>query len=265
MKISIITATYNSAATVRDTLESILRQSWQDWEVIIKDGGSHDETLPLCREYAERAGGRIRIISCPDKGIYDAMNQGIAAATGDVVGLLNSDDMYYDDRVLERIAAAMTEDEGLGCVFANLLMVDAKDTDRVLRVWRGSPYRKKAFRKGWHPAHPTFYARRQLFEELGGFDTDFAVSADFELMLRFLEKNGVPSRWLPYYFVKMRSGGESTGSLRNFVRGNRNILRAFTKNGFSRPPFYLVKRLAPKVWAVLKAKLGVRPEALNND
>ncbi len=253
MKISIITATFNSAATVRDTIESVLSQTHSDWELIIKDGGSKDDTLAICRSYEDE---RIRIVACPDHGLYDAMNQGIAAAKGEVVGILNSDDFYFDNQVLERIAASLS-DETIGCVYGDLQFVDAKDTSKVVRIWKGSQYQKGGFRKGWHPAHPTFYARKKYFDEYGAFDTSFQVSADFELMLRFIEKHQVSNLYIPHYFVKMRMGGESTGSLKNIIKGNKNILRAFKKNGISRPPFYLVRRLAPKVFSVIKTKLGV--------
>lgn len=255
MKISIITATFNSASTLEDTLRSVLSQTYEDYELIIKDGSSKDKTLEIAKDYESQFAGRLKIISCPDKGIYDAMNQGVAAALGDVIGILNSDDMYYDDQVLQRIADAMS-DESVGCVYGHLKFVDERDTNKVVREWIGTQYPKNGFRKGWHPAHPTFYARRRLFEEYGSFDTSFDVSADFELMLRFIEKHGVQSKLIPYYLVKMRMGGESTGSIKNIIKGNRNILRAFEKNGFKKPPFYVVKRLAPKVLGVLKTKLN---------
>lgn len=256
MKISIITATYNSAGTVRDTIESVFKQSYPDWELIIKDGGSKDKTLSICREFEQQSNGRMRIISCPDKGIYDAMNQGVAAASGDVVGVLNSDDFYYDDQVLERIAKVM-DDESILCVYGDLQFVDSDNTNKVVRSWIGSQYKEGGFRKGWHPAHPTFYARKRCFEEYGAFDTSFDVSADFELMLRFIEKNHATNKLIPNYFVKMRMGGESTGSIKNIIKGNKNIIRAFKKNEIPVPPFYIVKRLAPKAINLLKTKLGL--------
>ena len=253
MKISIVTATFNSAATVRDTIESVLSQTHSDWELIIKDGGSTDNTLDICREYTD---DRVKIVACQDKGLYDAMNQGIAAATGDVIGILNSDDFYFDNQVLEHIASVLA-DESIGCVYGNLVFVDAQDTSKVVRLWKGSQYQAGGFKKGWHPAHPTFYARKKCFDDYGTFDISFDVSADFELMLRFIEKHHVSNRFIPQYLVKMRMGGESTGSLINIIKGNRNILRAFKKNDIPCPPFYLARRLAPKVFSVVKTKLGI--------
>jgi len=254
MKISIITATYNSAATVRDTLESVLSQTHRDWELIIEDGLSQDDTLKIVREYESQCDGRLRIFSEKDEGLYDAMNRGIARATGDVIGILNSDDFYYDARVLEDINRVM-EDEAVDCVFGDLQFVRADDPTRVVRTWKGSPYKKGAFLKGWHPAHPSFYARRACFTQYGVFNTGYAVSADFELMLRFLEVGQAAGRYIPRYFVKMRMGGESTGSLRNIIRGNKSILRAFRDHGLKPAPFFLLRRMLPKVWDSVCGKL----------
>lgn len=254
MKISIITATYNSEKTLCDTLNSILGQTCHDIECIIVDGGSKDGTMDIVREYEPRFQGRMRWVSEPDKGIYDAMNKGVQMATGDVVGVLNSDDFYYDERVVEDIANAFVQ-KGVDCVYGNLVFVDVKDKSAVIREWKGSQYQSGAFLRGWHPAHPTFYAKRSCFEKYGAFNLDYAVSADFELMLRFIEKERIPNAYLDRCFVKMRWGGESTGTLRNIIKGNRNILKAFRSNGLKPTRFYLVRRLVPKVWNMLKQKI----------
>ena len=246
MKISIITATYNSARTLRDTLESILRQTHHDYEVIIQDGLSRDDTLKIARDYEPRFSGRMRIFSEKDNGLYDAMNRGIGHATGDVVGILNSDDFYADDHVLEWINEAF-EQGNTDCTFADLVYVSANDTTQVVRRWKGSPYEEGAFVKGWHPAHPTFYVRRECLTEYGAFDTTFAVSADFELMLRLIEHHHIRTCYLPHCMVRMREGGESNGTLRNVIRGNKNIMRAFRKNGVRVSWLYPLKRLVPKV------------------
>ncbi len=254
MKISIITATYNSAATVRDTLESILQQTHQDWELIIEDGLSRDDTLSIVREYEPRSQGRMRIFSEKDNGLYDAMNRGIARATGDVIGILNSDDFFHDEHVLEDINRAM-ENQPIDCVYGDLKFVQAGNTHRVVRIWKGSQHENGAFLRGWHPAHPTFYARRKCFEKYGSFDTSFAVSADFELMLRFIEVEGIRNRYIPRYFVKMRMGGESTGSLRNILKGNRGILRALHEHGFKPSTFFVFRRMLPKIKASILGRL----------
>ncbi len=254
MTISIITATFNSAATLKDTLDSILAQTFDDYEVIVKDGMSKDGTERIVMDYMPRFDGRLRWCPCPDKGIYDAMNQGIALATGDIVGVLNSDDFYADSHVLQDIAEAF-ENHSIDCVYGNLVYVDAVDTTKVVRRWQGSQYQPGCFQKGWHPAHPTFYVKRELFGRLGVFDTSFQVSADFELMLRFLEANRVSSLYINRCFVRMRFGGESSGTVKNVLTGNRNILKAFKKNGLQAPPFYMIRRLAPKIAEYIKNRI----------
>lgn len=252
MKISVVTATWNSGHTIGDAVESVLMQTHQDWEHVIVDGLSCDGTLDIVHEYDGRYAGRLRVICGKDEGIYDAMNKGVAAATGDVIGILNSDDFYADSEVLAKIAEAI---EDVDAVYGNLVFVDAEDSNRVVRRWKGSQYEPGYFLKGWHPAHPTFYARRELFERYGNFDTSFAVSADFELMLRMLERPNVKSKYIDHVMVRMRMGGESTGSIKKILAGNKNIIRAFEKNGFRAPRFYTLRRLLPKAIDMLKHKI----------
>ena len=253
LKISIVTATFNSSATLPYTLESVLSQKYGNIEHIIVDGGSRDSTMDIVREYEPRYNGRLRYVSEKDNGLYDAMNKGISMATGDVIGILNSDDLYFDENVVPEIADAFG-DNGIGCVFGDLIFVDSTDIGRVVRTWKGSDYPVKGFFSAWHPAHPTFYARREYFEKYGGFDLDFDVSADFELMFRFMEKYKVKGKYLPRTFVRMRMGGESTGSISKIIEGNKNVLRAFRKNDFTPPRFYLLRRLLPKAINLVKTK-----------
>lgn len=258
MKISIITATYNSGATLRDTLESVLSQDYIDIEHVIKDGLSSDDTLDIVESYRTRydaRGYQLKVISDRDKGLYDAMNIGIAASTGDVIGILNSDDFYASSSVLSLIAGAIGNN--YDCCYGDLVFITPENSNKIVRTWKGSQYTPGAFLNGWHPAHPTFYARKELFEKLSGFDTSFNVSADFELMLRFIEKGHARSLYIPHTMVKMRMGGESTGSLRKIIEGNKNVLRAFKKNGFEVPNFYLIRRFAPKVINMIRNKLGL--------
>lgn len=254
MKISIITATYNSAATVRDTLESVMRQTYQDWELIIEDGASQDDTLAIVREYEARSNGRIHVYSEQDNGLYVAMNRGIAHATGEVIGVLNSDDFYYDEYVLEDINQALNG-HPIDCIYGNLVYVLPNHKGCVERIWKGSQHQKGAYMKGWHPAHPTFYARRECYEKWGGFNPKYEISADFELMLRFLEVAGFRNQYVNRYFVKMRMGGESTGSIHNIITGNKNIIRALHDNGFKPSRTFLLRRLMPKAWNMLKYKI----------
>lgn len=254
MTISIITPTFNSVSTIKDTLDSVLSQTYKDIDYVIVDGGSNDGTLEILKEYEALFEGRLHWRSEPDKGIYDAMNKGICQALGDVIGILNSDDFFHDERVLEDIAYAF-EINSVECVYGNLEFVDEHKTNNVLRIWKGSQHHCGDFLTGWHPAHPTFYVKRKWYDKLGGFDTSLDVSSDFDLMLRFIEKAQIRNIYLDRYFVKMRMGGESTGSIRNIILGNRNVLKSIHKNGFVPSRFYLFKRLIPKLVSLIKWKL----------
>lgn len=251
MKISLITVTYNSSKTLSATLSSVLFQTYSDIEYIVVDGLSEDNTVSIIEEYSHLFAGRLRFLSEPDKGIYDAMNKGIQMATGDIIGILNSDDLLMDDDVLKDIALAF--DDKTDAICGNLYFVDVNDVNHVVRIWKGSPYR--SFTKGWHPAHPTFYARRQVYEKYGAFDITFDVSADFELMHRLIEKYHICIKYVDRYMVKMRVGGESTGSIQNIIKGNKNIIKAFKKNGVSVSLFYPIIRLFPKAVNLMKCKL----------
>ena len=254
MLVSIITVAFNSEQTIRKTIESVLNQTYPDIEYIIVDGASKDNTVDIIKEYEPQFEGRMKWISEPDKGLYDAMNKGIRMATGDVVGILNSDDLFMDNRVLADIVAAF--DKQTDAVFGNLYFVDQENVEQIVRVWKGSPY--KSFKSGWHPAHPTFYVRREVYKKYGVFDTTFDVSADFELMLRFIEKHQIRTKYFDRYMVRMRMGGESTGSIKNIIRGNKNIFRAFRKNEISVSLFYPIQRLLPKVIDRIGFMMGFR-------
>lgn len=248
MKVSIITTTYNSASTIRDTLESVNAQTYPEIEHIIVDGKSKDNTLDLVKQYGKRIS---KIISEPDNGIYDAMNKGIRAATGDVIGILNSDDFYANNSIIEKIVDTI-ECTKCDSLFGNLDFVSAKNPTKIIRHWKSSPFTQGSFIKGWHPPHPTFFVRREIYDKYGGFDTAFEVSADFELMLRFLEQHKISTYFLDETIVKMRYGGESTGSIKKIISGNRNILKAFEKNGIKVSPFYTINRFANKAIQYLK-------------
>ena len=254
MVVSIITIAFNSAQTIRDTITSVLSQSYSNIEYIIIDGASNDATVQIVREYEPLFNGRLKWVSEPDEGLYDAMNKGVKMATGDVIGILNSDDLLYDSNVLRDIALAF--DENTDALFGNLYFVKSDDVHCIVRAWKGSTY--SSFKKGWHPAHPTFYVRREVYEKYGVFDTSFDVSADFELMLRFIEKNRIRTKYLDRYMVKMRMGGESTRNIANIVKGNRNIIRAFRKNDIQVSWVYPVYRLFPKGVSLLRYKLGLK-------
>ena len=171
-----------------------------------------------------------------------------------MIGVLNSDDFYHDERVVEDIANAFIQ-KNVECVYGNLVFIDENDKNNTLRIWKGSQHECGAFLSGWHPAHPTFYVKSIWFERFGAFNLQYAVSADFELMLRFIEKGQIRNTYLDRYFVKMRMGGESTKSIHNIITGNKNILKAIRDNGFKPVRFYLIRRLIPKAWDMFKFKI----------
>lgn len=247
MKISIITVSYNSAATIRDTLDSVRQQRYPAVEHIVIDGASTDDTVGIVRQY-EHVGPCV----CePDRGLYDAMNKGIRLATGDVVGILNSDDFYAHTEVLAHVAG-LFERPGTQAVYGDLKYVHPRAPHRTVRYWRSGRYRREQFRMGWMPPHPTFFVRREHYERLGGYDLDFRTAADYELMLRFLYKHRLPAVYLPEVLVHMRTGGLSNASLRQRWHANREDHRAWIKNGL-RPALYTMwlkpLRKIPQYWS----------------
>lgn len=219
MKISIITVCFNSDKTIADTLRSTRSQDYPNIEHIIVDGGSLDNTLAVVE--AEISPNN-KIISEQDKGIYDAMNKGISLATGDIIGFINSDDFYPSADVLSRVIAAFNSSGADSC-YGDLCYVSQVDTTKIVRYWRSSPFQLGFFGKGWCPPHPTFFVRREIYNRLGGFDINFKIAADVELMARFLEVGCISSHHIPEVLVHMRMGGISNRSLTNTVKLNLEI------------------------------------------
>ena len=232
MTITLLTPTFNSAATLDDTLRSIQAQDYPHIEHLLVDGGSMDATLAIAARYPHLQ----RIISEPDQGLYDAMNKGIRMATGEVIGILNSDDFYAYPQVLSQVAALL-EQTGADALYGDLEYVDALDIQRVVRRWKAGPYQPNLFLRGWMPPHPTFFVRREVYAQFGLFNTSLRYSADYELMLRFLHHHQVPVCYLPEVLVRMRTGGLSNASLGNRLKANREDRQAWEINGL-RPPFY---------------------------
>lgn len=240
-KISVITASFNSRDTISDTIRSVLAQSYKNIEYIVVDGDSSDGTQDVVRQYKA-----IKLVSEKDRGLYDAMNKGIKMSCGDIVAILNSDDLYFDEKVIEDVIAKF-EETGADAVYGDLVYVDKDDTSKIVRYWKSGEYKKGSFCAGWHPPHPSFFVRRRVYEKYGMFDTGLEFSADFELMLRFIEKYQIKTAYIPRTFVRMRLGGETNRSLGNIVKGNINCIRAFRKNGVPINPIYPLLRLAPKL------------------
>jgi glycosyltransferase len=238
MKISIITATYNSAATVRDTLTCIASQRYDNIEHIIVDGLSKDNTLTIVKEFAHVA----KVICEKDNGIYDAMNKGVQLATGDVIGILNSDDFYTGPSVLEKVAAAF-KDPSVEAVYGDLQYVKQDNVQVVTRTWKSGKFQKRHLYYGWMPPHPTFFVRRHIYDKCGLFNTTLRSAADYELMLRVLLKYNAHVEYIPEVLVKMRAGGMSNASLKNRLKANKEDEMAWKLNNLK--PYFFTTWLKP--------------------
>ena len=231
MEFSIITVVHNNKETIRDAIDSVLSQEYDDIEYIIVDGVSTDGTIKVVKEAVKRYRERsIKFISEKDSGIYDAMNKGIRLATGDIVGILNSDDVYNGNMVLKKVADVFT-DPSVDVCYADLVYVDKYDLNKVIRYWKSCDYQDGLFCKGWAPPHPTFFVRKRVYEKYGMFDLDYRLASDFELMARFLEKYRILSVYMPNVLVKMRIGGATNKNIINIIKQNLEICRAGKKNG----------------------------------
>lgn len=242
MKISLITVTYNSATTLSNTIESVISQTYPHIEYIIVDGASTDHTPQILSTYQQQI---TTVLSEPDLGIYDAMNKGVQMATGDVIGFLNADDMFNSVTAVEEAMRTFLANDQIDGVYADLYYVAKNNTDKIVRHWRSG--RQRPFSRGWHPAHPTFYVRRAVYQRLGSFNLDLQFAADFELMLRFVEKGGISLAYLPKPLVKMRLGGVSNNSVWNILKGNFESYKSFRMNGIPVTLFYPFLRLVPKL------------------
>ncbi|MDW5377028.1 glycosyltransferase family 2 protein [Halomonas sp. HP20-15] len=229
LKISIITASYNSQRTIGDAIASLKRQDWSAVEHIVIDGLSTDATVAIARDALTT---RDILVSEKDQGIFDALNKGLSRASGDIVGFLNSDDLLADDRVLSRVASCF-EDPDVGAVYGDLQYVSADNLSKVIRYWRSGPFSHHKVKRGWMPPHPTFYMRRELYQLLGGFDDSYRIAGDYEALLRYLCYEDMRVAYLPQVLVKMRLGGASNGTLKAILNKTREDFRAMQKNGIN--------------------------------
>jgi glycosyltransferase involved in cell wall biosynthesis len=265
MKVSLITVSYNSAKTIADTLKSVQSQTYKDIEYIVVDGNSRDGTIEIVKQFLDSAKdvsqdasqdsekdisqdtGVVKKFLCErDKGIYDAMNKGLAMATGEVIGVLNSDDFYCSNDVIEEVVRAFQQNN-TDCLYGDLNYVDPIDTSKIVRKWRSGSFRKQNFLKGWMPPHPTFFVRKSCYDKFGKFDTQFKSAADYELMLRFLFKESCSAVHLPKVMIHMRAGGVSNVSLKNRIRANREDRLAWKINGLKPKWFTLLRKPLSKL------------------
>ena len=230
--VTIITATYNSEKTIHDTLVSVALQDYPRIEHLIIDGLSKDKTLDIVRQYPHVS----RIISEKDQGIYDAMNKGIQHATGDIIGILNSDDFYVAHDIISQVVKAMTEARA-ETLYGDLVYVHPDHTSKIIRTWIAGKFAPRKFLFGWMPPHPTFFVRKEVYQQLGPFNTKLSSAADYELMLRFLYKARISVTYLQRVLVKMRAGGMSNASVFNRLRANREDREAWRVNQL-KPHFY---------------------------
>lgn len=233
MKVSIITITYNSDATLKETMESVINQTYPNIEYIIVDGLSQDNTLSIVNNYKDKIS---KVVSEKDKGLYDALNKGINLATGDLVGILHSDDFYTHPQVIEHVVKAL-EENNADAVYADLYYVDRNDTSKIFRKWKSGHYKHGMFYKGWMPPHPTFFAKKSCYQKFGMFNLNFNSAADYELLLRLIHKHQIKLAYLPEFIIKMRVGGKSNQSFSNRLKANQEDRKAWKVNGL-KPKFY---------------------------
>jgi len=227
MKISVITATYNAEKTIEEALLSVRNQTHPEREHIVIDGASRDGSMGIVKRYAPHL---AHVVSEPDRGVYHAMNKGIALASGEVVGFLNADDIYAHDGVLVRVAAAF-DTEALDAVYADAAFVSPEDSQQVVRRYSSARFRPDRIAWGWMPAHPALFVRRSLFEHFGPFNPEYRIAGDFEWIARVFSNPGIRYRYLPEEFIRMRTGGISTSGWRNTLLLNQEVLRACRENG----------------------------------
>jgi glycosyltransferase involved in cell wall biosynthesis len=226
MKVSIITVAYNSEKTINQTILSVINQSYQDIEYIIVDGNSSDSTIDIVKSYGDNI---AQFISEPDKGIYDAINKGIGMATGEIVGILNSDDELAHTDVIKHVVDLMDKEQ-VDSVYGDLKYVAPTDNAQVKRYWKSGNYKRNKFLFGWMPPHPTFYVKREVYEKYGNFDLSLSSAADYELMLRFMYKHKISAAYNEEVMVYMKTGGKSNASLLNHLVGNMEDRKAWVKN-----------------------------------
>lgn len=255
MKISVVTVTFNSGKTVEDTIKSVLSQEYKDYEYLVVDGGSKDNTVEIIKKYEPLFEGRMRWISEKDKGMYDGINKGIKMATGDVVGIINSDDFYHRTDIFDKINEAFSENserlevreerdevreerfvnckkgDRVEAIYGDVRFVNPDNLEKTVRYYSSKNWKPWRFRFGFMPAHPSFFTLRENFEKYGYYQYDYHIGADYELLIRHLYTNKVPAKYIPLDFMKMRTGGRSTEGIKANIRLNKEIVRACAENG----------------------------------
>ena len=245
--ISIITATYNSAETINDTIKSVLCQTNKDFEYIIIDGGSTDETIDIVKSYESEFSGRLKWVSEKDKGIYDAMNKGIKMASGDIIGILNSDDYYTSDDILQTIADAF-KCQDVDAIYGEIHFIKDGGSDKCVRYYSSRMFSPFWLRFGFMPAHPSFYCKREVFEKSGLYRLDYKIGSDYEMMVRLFRKYKISSRYVPKDFVTMRTGGASNSNLNSRLTLIKEDVRACRDNGIYTNELFVCLKFLYKIF-----------------
>lgn len=244
MKVSIITVVFNNALTIRTTIESVLNQTYKDIEYIIIDGASTDQTLEQIKLYSNKID---HIVSEPDKGMYDAMNKGIKLASGDIVGILNADDFFCDDKVIQKLVDVFVKDK-IDAVYGDIQFVNPSNLNKIVRYYSSKRFNPLKFKYGFMPAHPSFYVKREFFEKLGYYKEDYLIASDYELLIRFLYNKEIKYKYIEMPFVTMRTGGVSNKSLKNRFVLNKEIIRACKENGIDTNSLKIYSKYFRKVF-----------------
>lgn len=227
-KISIITAVYNRKGSIAQAIESVTNQTYSNIEHVIIDGASTDGTTEIIKQIIKP---KDIFLSEPDKGIYDALNKGLQLSTGEIIGLVHSDDFLANERVLSEVAKAFS-DPNVELVYGDLDYVSKENTDRIIRHWKSKPFNVDLLKQGWMPAHPTVFIRRSLYEKMGGYNLKYSIAADYDWCIRYLKTSNIKTIYIPRVLVKMRVGGESNGSTKKFIIRNKEIYLIFRNHGF---------------------------------
>ena len=252
MKISLITATYNSAETLRDTMQSVLNQTFKDVDYIIVDGSSKDGTIDIVKEFEPRFEGRLRLVSEKDKGIYDSMNKGVRMAQGDVVGILNSDDFFASDKVLETVNAAFAENPEIEGVYADVRYVDWNDTGKTVRMFSGKDFTREKLCWGKMPPHPSFYVKRECYDKFGLYSLDYPICSDYDMFVKMIWVGNINTLYINDVFVNMRSGGTSSNGIKVHRRIMKERMRCVREHNMPSNFFKQTSRYIGKIFSLLK-------------
>ena len=254
LKFSIITISYNSEKYIEDTIESVLSQTYKNIEYIIIDGKSTDDTLDIIDNYKDKFNNNIKVISEKDKGIYDAMNKGLEYANGDLISFLNSDDVFAHKHVIKNVIKIFKNNPNCDACYSNIAMVKRNNLNDIKRIWSSSNdnYFSKC-KYGWVPAHPSFFAKKDLYDKFGYFDLQFEIAADFDLICRFIEKYNINLYYINEILIKMRVEGASNKGIKPIIKGNREAFLALKKNNIF--PYFIFLKPIRKIIQLIKAKI----------